>query len=112
MRQPQGRPAVPVPYNTGGLNDYDFSSLRGVAYGANGYVAVGEASNTVFTSPDGTSWTPQTTPAPNSLHRVAYGANGYVAVGDAGVMLTSPDGTSWTPQTSPTPASLDYSSLR
>src|SRR5438067_1596878 len=71
------------------------NSLHSVAYGANGYVVVGEA-GTVLTSLDGANWTPQTTPTTHPLLGVAYGANRYVAVGEAGTVLTSPDGTSWT----------------
>ena len=67
-------------------------TLRGVAYAANQYVAVGEG-GTVLTSPDGTTWTLQTTPTTHTLRDVAYGAKQYVTVGEGGTVLTSPDGT-------------------
>jgi len=63
-------------------NDYP----RGVTYGNNTFVAVGE---TIQTSPDGVTWTPRPSGAFDALKGVAYGNNTFVAVGDNGIILQS-----------------------
>ena len=66
------------------------------------FIAVG-GSGTLLTSPDGTTWTSQTTGTTNALRAVAYDDNStLVAVGWSGTILTSSDGTTWTAQTSGT----------
>jgi hypothetical protein len=64
-------------------------------------VAVGYYGS-VYTSPDGVSWTERTSGTTERLYRVAYGKNIFVAVGWNGNIFTSPDGVSWAQQTSPT----------
>jgi hypothetical protein len=64
-------------------------------------VAVGE-DGAILTSPDGVSWTQQTSGTSNSLGGVTYGDGLFVAVGERGTILTSPDGVNWTAQASPT----------
>lgn len=88
-------------------------NLYGVAFLNGQFVAVG-AQGTVVTSPDGITWTVQTSAASattNALRAVAYGVvNGtgtYVAVGDAGTVLSSTDAVNWTKQSpNPTRANL------
>lgn len=79
--------------------------VRGVAYGAAGFVAVAERAVTVGTivgvSVDGTTWTTAEVPDVNLLD-IAFAAGVYVAVGRGGAIQTSPDGMTWTPQTSGT----------
>jgi len=70
-------------------NDY------GITYGSNTFVAVGYG-GTILTSPDGITWTSQTSGTTNNLLGIAYGNNTFVAVGNSGTILTSPDGTTWT----------------
>ena len=75
--------------------------LRGVAYGHNRYVAVGEDGTiTTSTNPGGGigAWDASTSPTSNPLNGVAFGNGLFVAVGDGGAFLTSPDGLSWTKQ--------------
>jgi len=67
--------------------------LNGVAYGkdlnGNGlFVAVG-GGGTILTSPDGITWTLQTSGTSNTLYGIAYGNGRFVAVGE-NVILTSP----------------------
>jgi len=104
------------------------AALNGVAYAAtitadNGitytttgatFVVIG-ANGTLVTSPDGATWTLQTTPVTSSnLNAVAYGRQ-FVVVGDTGVIFTSANGLSWTaPQTfaPPTPrTSINFLSV-
>ena len=66
------------------------------------FIAVG-GSGTILTSPDGTTWTAQTSGTSNDLRSVAYdGSSTIVAVGFSGTILTSSDGTTWTSRTSGT----------
>jgi hypothetical protein len=60
-----------------------------VTYGNGLFVAVGEG-GTILTSPDGVSWTRQTSGTYYPLHGVAYGNNTFVAVGEYSTILTSP----------------------
>lgn len=53
------------------------------------FVAVGW-NGAILTSPDGVSWTQQTSGTGNSLYGVAYGNGTFVAVGAYGAILTSP----------------------
>ncbi len=82
-------------------------TLRGVTYGNNGFVAVGDqitaAARRVImtmTSTDGVTWTSQTLGDADavglyiSLSAITYGNGIFVAVGP-GTILTSPDGISW-----------------
>jgi hypothetical protein len=84
--------------------------LYGVSYVNGLFVAVG-AGGTLLTSPDGITWTTQTSNTNNSLRHIAYGVGSsavgnYVVVGDAGTIVSSPDALSWTSQTIPTTQSL------
>lgn len=81
-------------------------TLNAVAYGNGMFVAVGRQ-GTILSSPDGTTWTPQTSGTSATFHGVTHGNDLFVAVGDAGTIFTSPDGKSWTAQTSGTGLSLD-----
>jgi photosystem II stability/assembly factor-like uncharacterized protein len=60
--------------------------------------------NIILTSPDGRTWTGQTSPA--FLSAVTWAGRQFVAVGDSGTILTSPDGHTWTGQTSGTSLAL------
>jgi uncharacterized repeat protein (TIGR02543 family) len=53
------------------------------------------SSGTIVTSPDGLTWTSQTSGTTSYLYGVAYGNNTFVAVGDSGTIVTSPDGVTW-----------------
>ncbi|MGE5590769.1 MAG: S-layer homology domain-containing protein [Bacillota bacterium] len=73
------------------------TGLNDVAYGEGQYAAVG-AGGAIFTSPDGSAWTPQTSGTTQSLLGVAYGGGRFVAVGYGGTILASEDGATWSPQ--------------
>jgi hypothetical protein len=56
-----------------------------------------------MTSPDGITWTSQTSAADNQWRGVTHGNGLFVAVSDTGTgnrVMTSPDGITWTSQTS------------
>ena len=75
--------------------------LRGVVYGGQLFVAVGDYGN-IVTSPDGITWTLRNSNTSEALYAVTYGNSSFVAVGNMGTILTSPDGITWTGQTSNT----------
>ena len=89
-----------------------------VAYGNGTFVAIDiTTGNTqsVMTSPDGLTWTLQTTPSGKRFSTVIYGGGLFVAVGSQNVVstdqiMTSPDGITWTVQTHPgcVPGSIAY----
>ncbi|MDB6025569.1 MAG: hypothetical protein JWM68_1792 [Verrucomicrobiales bacterium] len=77
--------------------------LKGVAYGAGKFAAVGGSQGEspgpdVFTSTDGTNWTRQTISPSETrdFFDVAYGAGKFVATAAGGYTYTSTDGALWT----------------
>jgi hypothetical protein len=80
---------------------YGFSGLKSQGEG-NLAVIVGEA-DTIWTSPDGISWTTRTSGISETLLTVSYnGKDLWVAVGTSGTIITSPDSVTWTARTSGT----------
>lgn len=77
-------------------------SAEGVLWHNNQFVAVG-AAGLIMTSPDGFTWTTQTSVTDSTLDDIAQGNGLYVAVGSGsgndGAVLTSPDAVTWTPRT-------------
>lgn len=79
--------------------------LHGLAFGTNGFVAVGDTGHTleymypgvVFTSTTGTNWLelPDST-SENRLYGCTYGSGLYVLVGDAGAIVVSSNLVNWT----------------
>lgn len=80
------------------------NALMGVAWTGTQFVTVG-AAGTIMTSPDGTTWTPQSSGTSQNLNAVTWTGTQLVAVG-TGTILTSPDGVTWTARTSGTALSL------
>jgi hypothetical protein len=70
------------------------------------FVAVGDG-GAIVTSPDGVTWTQQSSPTTVNLHSVAAGVAALIAVGDGGTILSSLNGTVWTQRTSNTDAQLN-----
>lgn len=68
--------------------------VKAVAYGNNTFVAAGTSQ--IYTSTNGSSWTPRTVPT-GSWNDITYGNGLFVAVGasNSGI-ITSPDGITWT----------------
>ena len=56
----------------------------------------------IFTSSDGSTWTPRTSGQNSTLTNVTYANGKFVTVGNLGIILNSPNGTTWTPSTSGT----------
>src|SRR6266446_1133792 len=50
----------------------------------------------IWTSTDGTTWTPQQSGIVFSLYAIAHGKGVFVAVGNEGALVTSDDGFTWT----------------
>ena len=82
-----------------------FRVARSIARYANAAVClVGGAAGTAETSPDGVTWTAQTTGFGSAnISGVAYSPSlqQFVAVGTGGVLQTSPDAVTWTTRTTP-----------
>jgi hypothetical protein len=76
-------------------------ALVKVARSRSRFVAVGEH-GTIFTSPDGSTWTPTMSHTTRALYGVAWLDSRFVVAGEAGTILTSPDGIAWTLRTSRT----------
>jgi hypothetical protein len=89
-----------------------------VAYGNGIFVAVNRtinSTNAIMTSPDGLTWTLQTTPTGKTFNSIVYGGGLFVVAGSANVastsqIMTSTDGVAWTIQTHPSciPQSIAY----
>ena len=77
------------------IYDITYSSELGI------FIAVG-ASGTIITSPDGVTWTQQTSGVTTVLNKVIFSKKLgiFCIVCDVGTILTSPDGITWTQQTS------------
>lgn len=72
------------------------ADFQGVIWADTQFVAIAHSGG-IFTSPDGVTWTHQTSGATNFLEGVAWNGNQFVVVGLEGTVLTSPDGVTWTP---------------
>ena len=74
--------------------------FRGLACGADRFVAVGQRNNMGMTSvsTDGINWTPPAVSGAR-LGRVAFGNGLFVSVGDGGRVATSSDGQTWSNST-------------
>ena len=68
-------------------------ALLDVIYHDGQYVAVGEG-GIVYTSPDGETWTSQSSDTTEDLSSVVWGDDEYVALG-SGVVTVSVDGEAW-----------------
>jgi hypothetical protein len=79
--------------------------LAAVAFGNEGYVAVG-GFGTIVRSSDGVSWSTRTSGTEVALLGVASSGREYVAVGESGEALISADGRTWIRQASGTTETL------
>jgi len=70
----------------------DMDLLRGAAWGADRFVAVGWR---VFSSPDGAEWTEHDNPTGQWYGAVAFGNDQFLAVGGGGYCARSGDGMRW-----------------
>ncbi len=81
------------------------ADLRGVVYGGNRWVVVGDNGTILTSSGAAARWEAVTSGVDVDLYSVAFGVGLYVAVGGElgkdGVVLTSTDGLSWTEQEVP-----------
>jgi hypothetical protein len=90
----------PRPPWTQRTSSFGTTTIYGVTYGNDLYVAVG-ASGQLATSPDGINWTQRTSSFGTTIiFGVTYGNGLFVAVGDSGQLATSPDGINWTQRAS------------
>ena len=78
------------------------------AYGNNLYL-VGGSNDFLLTSPDGVTWTQQSSQfSTTTIQGLAFGNNLYVAVGQGGRLATSTNGTTWVLQTNIGGFGLDF----
>ena len=75
------------------LEPFTSVSLGGVAYGPQGFVAVGGTSSEgrIFVSPDGSNWRQVNYRVSSNLNEITYANGLYVAVGGDNTVLLSPD---------------------
>jgi hypothetical protein len=69
-------------------------SVQGVLFANSQWMIVG-GSGKVATSPDGNTWTLQSTPVSSTLRSVVYGNGRYVAIGPSNTAIWSTNGTTW-----------------
>ena len=81
------------------------AQLWGIDFGAGRFVTIGDA-GTIFSSPDGETWTAATTGVATTLRAVTFADDRFVVVGDAGRVFTSADGLTWTNRSLPTSANF------
>jgi hypothetical protein len=62
--------------------------MRGIVYGNNIFVAVGEFGR-ILSSPDGTTWSNQTFSQTNSYNNIIYVNGMFVIIGYNGTIVTS-----------------------
>jgi uncharacterized repeat protein (TIGR02543 family) len=92
----------------GGNDIPEFASLNSIVWsgpstgsGTGKFVAVGGSRDatypftSIYSSPNGTSWTEESAPTEVTLNGVTWTGNNYVAVGDGGVILTSSGNSDW-----------------
>jgi len=80
-------------------NYYFGESLRDIIYDNGQFVMVADASS-IWTSPDGITWTLHIAPVVDDYWYIGYGNGLYVALGDNNdTLITSPDGVTWTDRT-------------
>lgn len=78
-------------------SSFGASSIYGVTYGNNKYIAVGAGGKIAYSS-DANTWTQAATPSfgASEIRGVTYGNGKYIAVGNSGKIAYSTDGDSWT----------------
>jgi len=101
-------------HNVTSIHSGTIGNLSGVAWSGSQFVVVGgigleRAKGFILTSPDGHTWTPQSSGLSDlpMLWGVAWSGSQFVAVGYGGTIVTSPDGRAWTPQSSGASSLLD-----
>ncbi|HET7395271.1 MAG TPA: hypothetical protein VFK12_02405 [Gammaproteobacteria bacterium] len=113
LRSTNGHSWTPVSSGLAAPNSTSGSSLTGVASDGSQFVAIGynytvaadgtenQSTGIIITSPDGTTWTPQSVPPSDSTlvfigwgNNAAWG-NGTWVVGGGGAVYTSTDGVTW-----------------
>jgi hypothetical protein len=82
-----------------------------IAYGNGKFFASNDATNLVYSTDDGATWTVLTNPLGTWIGAMAYGSGIHVAVGGGGTMAYSSDGTSWTVVTDSTFGASDITRI-
>lgn len=89
------------PSSDGGYGRWDpyylsYNEAFNTAVFANGKFVVGGSAGSVFTSPDGTTWTyRQALFGAQPINKIVYAQNKFVAVGGSGIVRVSTDGITW-----------------
>ena len=87
-------------------NNFSASNINTVLFSEETEQFVILCSDKVLTSPDGITWTQQTSGITGFLYHIIYAGGKFLIVGRNGLILTSPDGITWTQQTSGTTEDL------
>ena len=84
------------------------STLYGIAWGQDQFIAVGGSSvnSVIYTSPNGEAWTARSSSESSILRDIVWNEDHFIAIGDGGTITTSPKGISWTRNSSGTTVNL------
>lgn len=90
------------------LNATTFDTLNGVTWSSTLglHITVGE-DGLIMSSPDGATWTTETSPTSSWLNDVTWANGKFLAVGENGTIVSSNDGSTWSTETSGTTGSLN-----
>ena len=78
------------------LTSFTDLNLRGVAFGANAFVAIsGFGNGDIWRSADGSSWTKITSPASTVFNRLRFINGRFLVVGQSQAIISSQDGVNW-----------------
>ncbi|MDB4323636.1 PKD domain-containing protein [Akkermansiaceae bacterium] len=94
----------PVPFTSQTI-PFDSRYLKGVAYGNNIWVAVGDEGRLLSKVGSG-DWAERSSGVTVDLNEIAYGDNVFMAVGDSGTIIVSSDGINWALKPSPTTSGI------
>ena len=95
---------APVPLTAQSIPSDD-RHLRGIAFGNDIWVAVGDGGRLLSKVGDG-NWTERSSGITVDFNEIAFGNELFMAVGDSGTILVSSDGVNWTSRPSPTTGSI------
>lgn len=97
--QISGTAPASAPSWTEQTSGFSTDTIESVSYGNGTFVAV-SGGGRVETSPDGVTWTAQSSPIAGQINGSTFGNGLFVIAGQAGALATSPNGIAWTSRTS------------
>jgi photosystem II stability/assembly factor-like uncharacterized protein len=79
---------------TSSNNTLTSANLNAVTFNTGKFLAVGN-NGVILLSPDGTTWTQETSGTANNLYAVSNNGTGFIAIGENGTLISSSDGATW-----------------